>query len=380
MHKLKTILVVAAGAASLLMPTLAIAMDGKAASAVNVRSGPGKDFSIVDQLVADEPVNITECAPSGWCYVKRDGPDGWVSAKFLLPADDEDSEAESEGAGSNPDCGFGFSIGSGGPALVVNCGDAAVTPPPAPPAADDEEPADEADGPQACFYKKAGFDGDSFCMAEGTKNSLNPSFNDTITSVEVGTGLKVKLCVDKNLGGYCKTVTVDTDDLPAQIDDKTSSIIVFSGAEPAEEPAPADPPVIILKPKLDPSVLKNIGKLLVPKTYSTGGIDWKQTWLIDLDDGSQASGGDNDLWYEAVTDTEKYIAPQNGAQIATGDYTQHGYTGCQDVDYTTDRIPLEDAAIGSYICVKTNEGRTSEFRVNGFDGTTMKIGYATWAN
>jgi hypothetical protein len=36
--------------------------------------------------------------------------------------------------------------------------------------------------------------------------------------------------------------------------------------------------------------------------------------------------------------------------------------------------------VGSYVCVKTNQGRISQFRLNGYSGTTMNLGYTTWAN
>lgn len=341
----------------------ALAFDAVAKSAVNVRTGPGVTFGIADKLDAGEAVNVSECAPSGWCFIEHSGPDGWVSATYLTAPDDaaDDEGEQSDGGGSNPDCGFGFAIGPDGkPSLSINCGDAPPPAPPAPPA-DDEE---EADGPQACFYVNVGFDGSSFCMGEGTKNSLNATFKDKITSVEVSGGLKVKLCVDNNLGGYCKTVTTDTDDLPAQIDNKANSVQVFTGAEPV-------PPIV-----LNPDIIIP----LVPVTFSTGGINWKQTWEINLDTGAQGSEPGTDLWYEAVTDTEKYITPQHGAKISIGDFGQHGWSGCKSSTFTSAKLALDDAPIGSYICVKTNEGRISEFRVNGFAGTTMKIGYTTWAN
>lgn len=347
----------------------ASAMEAAAKSAVNVRTGPGTGFSIVDKLEADEIVDVTECAPSGWCFVEHSGPDGWVSASFLVPTDDESEDEESSGGGSNPDCGFGFSVGPSGPSLTINCGDAPPPAPPSPPPSDDEDE-DEVDGPQACFYVNAGFEGASFCMAPGTKNSLNNTFKDKITSVEVSGGLKAKLCVDNNLGGYCKTVTSDTDDLPSQIDNKANSILVFTGDEPVAPIAPIGP--ILLNP--------DVIQLLIPATYSTGPINWKQTWEINLDDGTQASSPGNDLWYEAVTDDTKFIKPIHGAKIAIGDTAQHGYAGCNAATFTSAKLSLDDAPVGSYICVKTNEGRISEFRVNGFNGTTMKIGYTTWAN
>lgn len=36
--------------------------------------------------------------------------------------------------------------------------------------------------------------------------------------------------------------------------------------------------------------------------------------------------------------------------------------------------------VGTYICVKTNEGRVAEFRINGKAGNpvTLTLGYTSW--
>ncbi|MBU1175176.1 MAG: SH3 domain-containing protein [Alphaproteobacteria bacterium] len=55
-----------------------------ATSPVNVRTGPGTTFSVVDRLDRDEQVELAHCSADGtWCYVSHDGPDGWVAASFL---------------------------------------------------------------------------------------------------------------------------------------------------------------------------------------------------------------------------------------------------------------------------------------------------------
>ena len=51
--------------------------------------------------------------------------------------------------------------------------------------------------------------------------------------------------------------------------------------------------------------------------------------------------------------------------------------------YSTARVPLSAVPVGSYICMKTNQGRTSQFRMNAITGLSVKnleIGYTTWAN
>ena len=329
----------------------ALAVEAVAKSAVNVRTGPGVTYGIVDKLDADELVDITECAPSGWCFVEHNGPDGWVSASYLTAPDDEPADEEaSDGGGSNPDCGFGFTIGPSGPSLSINCGDA--PPPPAPPPPPDEEEV------QACFYVGANLTGASFCMDEGTKNSLNGTFNDKISSVELTGGAQATLCVNTNLGGLCKIIDSDTDQLAAAINNKASSLVVFTGELP-EPPAPDVPDV--------------------PATYTTGPLALQQTYLADLDEGSITETG-ADVWYEAVTATEKYLKPMNGGKLALGDGSNRGYTGCSTESFSGAKIALDDAPIGTYVCAKTDEGRISQFRVNSFTGTTMNLGYTTWSN
>ncbi|WEK05355.1 MAG: SH3 domain-containing protein [Candidatus Devosia phytovorans] len=51
-------------------------------SNVNVRSGPGTGYAIVDALRRGEQVDVQQCRGS-WCYVEKRGPDGWVSANYL---------------------------------------------------------------------------------------------------------------------------------------------------------------------------------------------------------------------------------------------------------------------------------------------------------
>lgn len=354
-----TALVAAAGL--LISANTVLAVEAAAKSAVNVRTGPGTSYAKVDQLTAGEVVEITECAPVGWCFIQHEGPDGWVSGSYLVPVEDEaiDEDDFDEGGGSNPDCSFGFTIGSGGPSLSINCGDGPLPPPPAPPA-----PPEPPAGAEACFYTGADFSGSQFCMGPGIRNSLNGTFNDKITSVELFGGAKARLCTNTNLTGTCKTITSDTDQLANSINNKASSLTVFTG------PAPVDPPILI-----DPPILVPV----VPSTHSTGPIDLQQTWDMNLDNGASGDAG-GDVWYRAVTATEKYLQPINGARMALGDGSNRGFTGCNAESFSTAKIALDDAPVGTYICAKTNEGRISQFRVNGFVGTTMKIGYTTWSN
>ncbi len=348
----RLLLPVALFVAGMLVTTgAALAFEAAAKSAVNVRTGPGKTYGIVDQLTAGEVVDISECAPSNFCFINHDGPDGWVSADYLIPVSDDDEEAVEEGAGDNPDCSFGFNVGPSGPSLSINCGDGPTPPPPPPP-----EPEEE---PSACFYTANGFAGDDLCVELGTRNTLTATFNNKISSVQLFGGAKAKLCEDSNLGGYCRTVNADTELLHNSINNKASSLTVYVGAPPLPPPPPP----------IDD----------VPVTFSTGPIDLPQTFTANLDNGTVGGGG-TDIWYQAATAVEKYITPQAGAMIALGDGSNRGYEGCSEELFSDERVPLADMPPGTYVCVKTNQGRISQFRVNGFVGTTMKLGYTTWAN
>lgn len=348
----KTVVGVAFFAACLLSAGSVLAVEAVAKSAVNVRTGPGTSFGIVDQLTAGEVVNVTECAPSNFCFVEHNGPDGWVSANYLTAIEEEvDEEEMEEGGGDNPDCSFGFVVGPGGPSLSINCGDAPMPPAaPSPPAA-----------AEACLYTGNNFNGDDLCVGVGIRNALNGTFNNKISSIELNGGAKAMLCDGPNLTGVCKNITTDTAPLQPSINNKTSSFSIYVGAPPVIEL----PPVIILPGP--------------PETFSTGPIDLQQTFTANLDNG-MVGGGGVDIWYQAVTEMEKYITPQNGATIAVGDGSNRGYEGCSAESFSGDNVPLADIPPGTYVCVKTNQGRISQFRVNGFMGTIMKLGYTTWAN
>ena len=359
-----TALVAAAGL--LITANTAFAIEAAAKSAVNVRTGPGTGYAKVDQLTAGEIVEITECAPVGWCFVQHDGPDGWVSGSYLVPVEDEviDEEDFEEGGGSNPDCSFGFNIGSGGPSLSINCGDGPfppTPPPPAPPAP--PAPPTEA---SACFYTGADFSGSQFCIGVGTRNSLNSQFREKITSVELFGGAKARLCTGTSLSGTCRNVTSDDDQLPNAINNKSKSLTVFTG------PAPVGPIVI------DPGVIVPLPPV-TPSTHSTGPINLQQTWDMNLDNGATGDAG-GDVWYRAVTATQKFLQPIKGAKLALGDGSNRGFAGCKVASFSTTPIPLAAVPPGTYVCALTNQGRVSQFRVNGFNGATMKIGYTTWSN
>ncbi|CDP50969.1 SH3 domain-containing protein [Paradevosia shaoguanensis] len=53
-----------------------------ATATVNVRQGPGTRFPVVDILHRGEEVEMVRCERN-FCLVKHEGPQGWVSDRYL---------------------------------------------------------------------------------------------------------------------------------------------------------------------------------------------------------------------------------------------------------------------------------------------------------
>ncbi len=118
-----------------------------------------------------------------------------------------------------------------------------------------------------------------------------------------------------------------------------------------------------------------------PRTFSTGPLNISQTWTADLDRGLVGDNAAADIWFEAETATLLFITPRNGARISVSGRRNRGRDGCAGAHFSANRFSLSDLPVGTYVCVRTNEGRISEFRVNGLSGgspKTLSIGYTTW--
>lgn len=53
---------------------------------LNVRSGAGTNYRVVDVARRGEIVDVDYCR-GNWCRISRRGPDGWVSARYLSRGD-----------------------------------------------------------------------------------------------------------------------------------------------------------------------------------------------------------------------------------------------------------------------------------------------------
>lgn len=95
-----------AGAVMLATAGAAFAAPGVATGNVNVRSGPGTGYAVVDVLRRGERVDVEYCR-GNWCFVEKRGPDGWVSANYLRTGRGHSGGGYSAGPGFSFEFNFG---------------------------------------------------------------------------------------------------------------------------------------------------------------------------------------------------------------------------------------------------------------------------------
>ena len=128
-------------------------------------------------------------------------------------------------------------------------------------------------------------------------------------------------------------------------------------------------PVIILPPIPPPP----------PPIHSTGGFDWSAPFAANLDNGTVGAFG-ADLSYFAPDLINLQFMPINGAKISFTDGTERGYAGCSAAAFAAGPVLLASIPVGGYLCLKTNEGRISEFRINSVGPILriLSVSYTTW--
>ncbi len=110
---MKKLLAVSAMAAFATLGFAAPSFADEATASVNVRSGPGTQYRVVDTLYPGERVNIETCRSNGWCLIEHSGPDGWVSARYLSNDGRDYGDRDRETVRRSPNISFSFSFGRG---------------------------------------------------------------------------------------------------------------------------------------------------------------------------------------------------------------------------------------------------------------------------
>lgn len=207
---------VAATAAVVFLPA-AYAAPGVITSNVNVRSGPGTNFAVVDVVQRGTQVDVQQCQGS-WCYVAKPGPDGWVSSTYL-------SSGGRPVNPSQPGLSFGFTIGGpNGPQINIGVGNQPPPRPPVIPRPPVVQPLPQPVFGEVCFFDRANFRGPSFCVDQGESIRNLADWTDRISSFNNADGLQVQVCSEPNYRN-CRTYTTSASSL-GDFDDYIASIRV----------------------------------------------------------------------------------------------------------------------------------------------------------
>lgn len=206
---LATGVAVAAAAVVVFLPA-AQAAPGTISSNVNVRSGPGTNYGVVDTVRAGTGVDVQQCQGS-WCYISKPGPDGWVSSQFV--------NGGGGGGSAQPGINFGINV-PGGPSINFGVGNQPQPQPqrPRPPVV---EPVYAG---EVCFFDRTRLRGASFCLEQGEGLRNLGDWADRISSIDNPDGLNVQVCTDANYRG-CRTYTTSASSL-GDLDDYSTSIRV----------------------------------------------------------------------------------------------------------------------------------------------------------
>ncbi|MEP7200494.1 MAG: NEW3 domain-containing protein, partial [Chloroflexota bacterium] len=132
--------------------------------------------------------------------------------------------------------------------------------------------------------------------------------------------------VNGNAGGHVKVTS------PPTPDSNQATVALNCPAAPT-----AKPPTPTPTPTLPPAVV----------THATGSLNILQTFLADLDEGLIINNITSDIFFHAVSATERYVEPTNGARIAKVGTTSVGKAGCAAAALSTTRINVNDLPAGT---------------------------------
>jgi uncharacterized protein YraI len=148
--------------------------DAVATTNLNVRSGPGTSYPVIDVLRSGQSVILTSCS-GGWCSLSHSGPSGWASERYLRRTVRSDIVRPRR---------------------------------------------------EACFYDDTRFRGRSFCGVPGDADPRLGNWGDRIASIRIRGRTTVQVCAEANFRD-CDTFSDDVPVLPRWLEHRILSFRVF---------------------------------------------------------------------------------------------------------------------------------------------------------
>ena len=148
-------------------------------------------------------------------------------------------------------------------------------------------------------------------------------------------------------------------------------------------PVPTETPTA----SITPSPTATATSTPMPVMIGSGLLEIPQTYQADLDSGvvprdpKSPAYADVDLWFNAISERERYLEAYNGAAMLVMGSAPVGVTECQHMQASVARVDVLALAPGTYICFQTNIGNSSIVRVYSIDAWspgTMRLEYQTW--
>jgi len=121
-----------------------------------------------------------------------------------------------------------------------------------------------------------------------------------------------------------------------------------------------------------------------PSVYKTAKIELKPSFYVDLDEGESPADtdADRDLWYQSISQDERYLTPVNDAEAFLWTDGVPEFEDCDDDgELSDDPIDFDDFEQGDWICFLTNEGRIGRFEIEKISGASppvLTIDIRTW--
>lgn len=115
--------------------------------------------------------------------------------------------------------------------------------------------------------------------------------------------------------------------------------------------------------------------------FSSGSLEIERGQMADLDQGRAGREAGADIEFEAVTATELYLTPKNGATLAVVGSQPVDYAGCLAAPLAAKRIPASELSKGTHVCLRTDQGRYTLFQITQpvqSGPGVLAIEYTTW--